>query len=137
MTREEAIHYLERIKQEYDCSYEEEALEMSIQALEQTRWIPVSERLPEVNEPVLIFQRYYSGVNITIGQYHSDEDHGGYRYWQWIKYDNDFRYGIEHFGIICPDSYYVDAWMPLPEPYLPDTNIGNMSEIPTGSESEE
>jgi hypothetical protein len=35
MTREQAIHYLERIKQEYDCSYEEDALEMAIQALEQ------------------------------------------------------------------------------------------------------
>ena len=32
--REEAIHYLERIKQEYDCSYEEEALDMAIKALE-------------------------------------------------------------------------------------------------------
>ena len=35
MTREEAIHYLERIKQEYDCSYEEDALDMAIKALEQ------------------------------------------------------------------------------------------------------
>ena len=34
MKREEAIHYLERIKQEYDCSYEEDALNMAIQALE-------------------------------------------------------------------------------------------------------
>lgn len=34
MSREEAIHYLERIKQEYDCSYEEDALDMAIKALE-------------------------------------------------------------------------------------------------------
>ncbi|MBO5971323.1 MAG: hypothetical protein J6S14_22850 [Clostridia bacterium] len=35
MRVDEAIHYLERIKQEYDCSYEEDALDMAIQALEQ------------------------------------------------------------------------------------------------------
>lgn len=35
MTIDEAIHYLERIKQEYDCSYEEDALDMAIKALEQ------------------------------------------------------------------------------------------------------
>ena len=33
--REKAIHYLERIKQEYDCSYEEDALDMAIKALKQ------------------------------------------------------------------------------------------------------
>lgn len=85
--------------------------------LQKHKWIPVSERLPEIDEPVLVYQRYHSGSNITIGRYHSDEEQGGYRYWQWIKYDNNFSYGIDHFGIICPDSYYVDAWMPLPEPY--------------------
>lgn len=87
-------------------------------------WIPVSERLPEIDEPVLIFQRYYEGVNITIGRYHSDEEQGGYRYWQWIKYDNHFSYGIDHFGIICPGSSYVDAWMPLPKPFEPQESEG-------------
>jgi hypothetical protein len=33
MTREEAMNYLERIKQEYDCSYEEDALDMAIKAI--------------------------------------------------------------------------------------------------------
>ena len=42
MTREEAIEVLQ---QDTDLI---EALEMAIEALEQTKWIPVSEGLPEV-----------------------------------------------------------------------------------------
>lgn len=30
----------------------------------------------------------------------------------------------------------VTAWMPLPKPYVPDTNVGNMSASPTGAEKE-
>lgn len=82
-------------------------------------WIPVSERLPEFDVPVLVYQTYYKGNAITIGRYHSDEEQGGYKYWQWIMYDSWFSYGIEHFGIICPNSDFVEAWMPLPKPYEP------------------
>ena len=53
MTREEAI---ENLKELLECSYvdsfedvENEALRIAIKALEQTRWILVSERLPEAN----------------------------------------------------------------------------------------
>lgn len=35
MRNDEVIHYLEKIQQEYDCSYEEVALNMAIKAVEQ------------------------------------------------------------------------------------------------------
>ena len=50
MTREQAIHYLERIKQEYDCSYEEDALDMAIQALEQQSMPTIA--LPDIDKKV-------------------------------------------------------------------------------------
>lgn len=34
MTRDEAIRYLEQIRNNYDCSYEEEALTMAISAMQ-------------------------------------------------------------------------------------------------------
>lgn len=72
-------------------------------------WISVKDKLPEVDVPVLVYQTYYEGEPVTIGRFNSNG------YWQWIKYDYSFQYGIDHFGIICPDSDFVEAWMPLPE----------------------
>ena len=54
----------------YGTSYTEDAIKTAIEALERTRWIPVSERLPEYSDYVLaVFEKclpfvamYYSGV---------------------------------------------------------------------------
>ena len=57
MTNEEAIKYLRKAD---DTVYREpktrtaEALEMAIKALEDSRWIPVTERLPEENGRYLV-----------------------------------------------------------------------------------
>lgn len=37
MRNDEVIRYLEKIKQEYDCCYEEDALNMAIEAIEEIR----------------------------------------------------------------------------------------------------
>lgn len=55
MTNEEAREILKRVEIAKPIKFEDyadmrEALDMAIKALEQTRWIPVSERLPKVYE---------------------------------------------------------------------------------------
>ena len=103
MTAEEAVEIL---KNERDndifvwTEYREkihQALTMginAIQALEQTRWIPVSERLPEENIHVLC-QFYMGGMAECYHAHNYWHIVGGYR----IKIDE------------------VIAWMPLPQPY--------------------
>lgn len=109
MTKEEAINELsvlwERMKRAkesgvlayktimyYDGQYVE-ALDMAIKALEQTKWIPVSERLPEVDG------RYLTTCS-KIGKWEVD--------WN-IWYNEPKPSWLWEQG--------VTAWMPLPEPY--------------------
>ena len=66
------------------------ALNTAIKALEQTRWIPVSERLPQDEQKVLVTTR--SGNLIDV--------------------DTSIFYHASAFW-----EHYVIAWMPLPEPY--------------------
>ena len=86
----------------------EPAFDMAIQALEQTQWIPVSERLPEPYNDVLLTicaNSAYYGFNINFmkvkcGQYQPQDDKR-----DWL---------VDGVG------YYFDnviAWMPLPKPY--------------------
>ena len=65
-------------------------------------WIPVSERLPETNEKVLITRRFglYVGDDydrcIDLGYYYSN---------------------LNRWDTLNLDDIEVLAWMPLPEPY--------------------
>jgi hypothetical protein len=96
MTNEEALEILtkERVKRRnasdgYPTRYAE-ALGIAIEALEQTRWIPVSERLPEREGWYLtsLGDKTYGGADVDM-------------YCKgWVKYGT-----------------HVIAWMPLPEPY--------------------
>ena len=99
MTNEEAKIFLQsRIKliDKYYPQVEDyrEALGMAIEALEQTRWIPVSERMPEKDEVVLITNK-------------------------WHEVDKALYIGDEMFDIIINylQKEEVVAWMPLPQPY--------------------
>lgn len=93
MTREEAIAYFKRHIDLYCVTgICREAEEMAIQALEQTQWIPVSERLPEENGEYLVTRK--SPV---------------YEYVDIVKKTNIFCSGDIASDII--------AWQPLPEPY--------------------
>ena len=69
------------------------------------RWIPVKERLPE------------ESLNSVIG---------------WDAYRERcvfVQYIDGYFQITGRDeSFNITAWMPLPEPYVPDTNDGKMEE---------
>lgn len=61
-------------------------------------WIPVSERLPEVGEKVLCQcqANIYEVLKLTVDGWYHDEKH-------------------------CYMSGFVIAWMPLPEPYVTES----------------
>lgn len=69
------------------------------QLREQTRWIPVSERLPEDEQEILFSTK--TG-RVQIGKYHDDDSAN-----QWYSYRDKCRAW----------NNVVTAWMPLPEPY--------------------
>lgn len=66
-------------------------------------WVPVAEQLPEPEELVLLSFENFSLP--MIGRYTADTDDGG-----------AFRVGDDDESFIEHDLY-VNAWMPLPEPY--------------------
>jgi hypothetical protein len=94
MTKEEVIKYLEKadvtVYQEQKTKTAE-ALEMAIKALEDSRWIPASERLPE-----------------EIGDYLVTK----------IDDENEKVIGLCYFSFWgWTTNKEVIAWMPLPKPY--------------------
>ena len=110
MTREEAIKVLEFFKgqaEKYDGSLEYinpeevEAFRMAIEALNQTAWIPVEERLPDIDQIVLICT---GDGQITDGYRWNSED--------WFLAWGEFN--GEHTG---GEYVQIVAWMPLPEPH--------------------
>ena len=108
---EKAIEILKLYKQRLEESVSTElgndikAFEMAIEALGQTRWIPVSERLPNTNGIYIVTRRRSDGFecrNLTDACYFD-----GTSTWH-----DDTRVNHER-------KYLTDvlAWMPMPEPY--------------------
>ena len=84
------------------CENEEDQKDARLALKDVRRWVPVTERLPELGEYVLI-----SFSNFTlpcIGRYDENEKGGA-----WFN-------GDETESLVSQDMY-VNAWMPLPEPY--------------------
>ena len=96
MTNKQAIKVLNMV--EAHGSLVIQAKEMAIKALEQTRWIPVSERLPEKTGRYLITYCYRDKIETQEAVYVEGKD-------KW--------YDITDIEI----TLAVIAWMPLPEPY--------------------
>lgn len=125
MTNKEAKEVLQeqidRYGQEYDVEGIE-ALETAIKVLEQTRWIPVSERLPEDLVPVNI-----TWVNHEPEPYYHDikdrnfEATGIHYRGQWYWYSTTCADYLGEYGSNdtdrVDDAIEIVAWMPLPEPY--------------------
>lgn len=83
---------------------QKQALDMAIKTLEQTRWIPVSERLPKFGEKVLLHIINVDNIIFDIACL-KDTKHAAY--------DGDY-YWSGKFAYRLRD---VVAWMSLPEPY--------------------
>ena len=82
---------------------QKEWLRMAIKALEQTQWIPISERLPEEDGQYLITVKY-KHVNDSYEDVYTE--HG-----EWY----DGRWDMFCFGH-CGEVEEIIAWMPLPKP---------------------
>ena len=83
-----------------------DAIEMGIHALKETQWIPISERLPEEEEYILLSFANYTGLD--IGRYEKDGENDKF-------YPGDDEETYAHYGLI------VNAWMPLPKSYKEKT----------------
>ena len=99
MSNEEAIKIIEvgDISNRWGCGGEVER--MAIEALMQTTWIPVSERVPEEPQMVLITPKNWK--SLEIGFYNKNGK------WEWLA-DSAACYWEE---------LEVSAWMPAPKLY--------------------
>ena len=73
--------------------------------MEQMRWIPVTERLPETYEDILLSFEAFSFT--AVGRYEKDNEGGTF-------YFADIEASCMTLG------YHVNAWMPMPKPYRED-----------------
>ena len=108
LTNKEAIEmiasmgmYLSRGKSTWQAEPIKEATDMAIKALQQTAWIPVGERLPDIDQIVLICT---GDGQITDGYRWNSEDW----FLAWGEFNGEHTSG-EYIQMV--------AWMPLPEPY--------------------
>ena len=116
MTTEKAIEILSDVGDINRCCEEDaEALDMAIKALEQTRWIPCAERMPEEHE--WIGTKEY-GTTISDKVYVTFENPKGERFTKHLRFQNGRVSNAVQREI---DAFHKGsvpvAWMPLPEPY--------------------
>lgn len=88
-------------------AYEDTGLEPAevVEEREKHRWIPVKKRLPEGESYIFL-----SFVNFSlplVGRYEQDESGGA------------FYIGDEDITCVS-QGVFVNAWLPLPEPYRPE-----------------
>jgi len=106
MTREEALSRVEGYLTDYLPFDNYGEVEEIVKALEQERWIPVSERLPTKEEYIA-----NNGLFIVTD--------GNRTYAEYFDVYNSIKY----FGEPTMNGFRVDrcvsAWMPLPKPYEP------------------
>ena len=112
MTREEAIDRLKEARAGHKEFLSVETLNMAIKALEQTRWIPVSEKLPEINQRVLVT----SYGRVCYAMMTSADGNSGYPVFKLQDSLNE--------KVVCETTVHsefttsrIKAWMPLPQPY--------------------
>ena len=70
--------------------------------ISEMKWIPCTEKLPESGKSILL--SFENSVLPTVGEYKTDEEGGAF-------YIGDDDYNCANYNL------FVNAWMPLPEPY--------------------
>ena len=137
MTNEEAIEAIKmavsQVEWEYPLEYAA-AFDMAIEALKkQSKWVPVSERLPDKSMKYVIFTLYTPAwhdvtdelpeeerdfpeeTKVVCGQVvvYSNRN----RYWCWEDEYGEVAIKNEHIKEYTGKEAFITAWMPLPEPY--------------------
>ena len=79
--------------------------------VERPRWIPVTERLPEMYQPVLTFDGEFQAVEMRV-PYILDDDGNQIKSDWWVDADNDIN--AEYYKGLRDGA--ASYWMPLPEP---------------------
>ena len=113
MTLEEAIAHAKEISENQyiceECQKEHRQLADWLEELkslrEKSKWIPCSERLPEYERYILVSFENFAMPDIAR---YKENDEGG------TFYPGDDEKSYLSYGL------FVNAWMPLPEPYRED-----------------
>lgn len=108
MTIDRAIEILDPEHQEHYESIDPviEACRMGMEALERTRWIPCSERLPETDGPYLVVNKATGRIGVyNFSRVQNFPFFGPQENAWWSLADNWY-----------PQSCSTTHWMPLPEP---------------------
>ena len=92
-----------------------DAYDIALKALEQTRWIPVSERLPEKNGRYLVTMSSFCCLPQRIEVLSFAMDLHRIDKYDFPEHKCGFYYMGEEWGYLEVDD--VLAWMPLPEEY--------------------
>lgn len=92
------------------CESEEEQ-EKALSMLKNIQWIPITERTPEDESYILV--SFENATMVDIARYEEDDEGGRF-------YPDDDDEAYSKYGI------YVNAWMPLPEPYREVTDEENL-----------
>ncbi len=82
-----------------------------IAELSKPHWVLVTERLPEMYQPVLTFDGMYHAVEMRV-PYVLDEEGKQIESDWWVGADNDIN--AEYYNGLRDGA--ADYWMPLPEP---------------------
>lgn len=102
MNKQQAI---DRLAKHLEYGWSEptvEAIDMGIHALKASRWIPISERLPDDESYILV--SFENTTMPDIARYEENDEGGAF-------YPGDDEKSYSSYG------FFVNAWMPLPEPY--------------------
>lgn len=100
----EAMEKLAEFEEKEKCGEWIDAIELAkiAIALQSQKWIPCSERLPEDENYILV--SFENSTMPDIARYEGNDEGGTF-------YPGDDEKSYSSYG------FFVNAWMPLPEPY--------------------